>query len=91
MIAWPLLQYCKEHGIAIHNEDMAVAAKLLTDPKSGIICDHCDSFVPNSDPRYHCIICYNDDFDLCQKCVDDGFHCLDNDHRLIKISLEMDD
>ena len=91
MVAWLLLHYCEEHGIAIHDEDMAVAAKLLTDSKSGIICDHCDSFVPNSDPHYHCVICYNDDFDLCQKCVDDGFHCPDKDHRLLKISLKMDD
>jgi ankyrin repeat protein len=91
MVAWLLLHYCEEHGIAIHDEDMAVAAKLLTDSKSGIICDHCHSFVPNSDPHYHCVICYNDDFDLCQKCVDDGFHCPDKDHRLLKISLKMDD
>ena len=78
-----LLLYCREHGMAIYDEDMDVAAKLLAGPKSHMICDGCDARIADSDPHHHCSICNDDYFDLCQKCIDSGVLCPGNSHRLI--------
>lgn len=43
------------------------------------VCDH-----PMANEHYHCTICDNGDYDLCQACVDDGHHCPDEGHWLIK-------
>jgi next to BRCA1 gene 1 protein len=47
-----------------------------------IDCNHCGKAVPNE--HYHCSICENGDFDLCQGCVDKGINCEGEDHWLIK-------
>jgi ankyrin repeat protein len=83
-----LLLYCREHGMAIYDEDMDVAAKLLAGPKSHMICDGCDARIADSDPHHHCSICNDDYFDLCQKCIDSGVLCPGNGHRLIKRRIE---
>ncbi|OJD13597.1 hypothetical protein AJ78_05966 [Emergomyces pasteurianus Ep9510] len=47
-----------------------------------IDCNHCGKAVP--DAHYHCSICDDGDYDLCQKCVDAGVLCPGEGHWLIK-------
>ena len=47
-----------------------------------IDCNSCGKSIPNE--HYHCSICEKGDFDLCQKCVEDGVTCDGEDHWLIK-------
>ncbi|KAI9784273.1 MAG: hypothetical protein M1839_002334 [Geoglossum umbratile] len=48
-----------------------------------IFCNFCDVAISDAH-HYHCGECDNGDFDLCQKCVDKGIHCGNEDHWLIK-------
>ena len=36
------------------------------------------------DVHFHCNICENSDYDLCESCVEDGQHCPGQGHWLIK-------
>lgn len=47
-----------------------------------VCCNSCDRAVP--DAHFHCSICDDGDFDLCQDCVDRGITCYDDAHWLIK-------
>ncbi|KIX06866.1 uncharacterized protein Z518_04842 [Rhinocladiella mackenziei CBS 650.93] len=47
-----------------------------------IDCNHCGKSVPNE--HYHCGICENGDFDLCQECIDSGVTCDGDEHWLLK-------
>ncbi|KKZ62115.1 hypothetical protein EMCG_03409 [[Emmonsia] crescens] len=47
-----------------------------------IDCNHCGKAVPGA--HYHCSICDDGDYDLCQKCVDAGVLCPGEGHWLIK-------
>jgi ankyrin repeat protein len=79
-----LLEHCEEHGIPVHDRDKHVSSRLLVNPNSHLFCDNCDARIPDSDPHYHCSICDDDDFDICQKCVDEGIWCHGDSHRLVK-------
>jgi len=46
-------------------------------------CDRCDGRITGR--FHHCLICRDDDFDLCQICVQDGRHCYNNQHRMLKV------
>ncbi len=50
-----------------------------------IDCNNCGKSIPNE--HYHCSICDNGDFDLCQGCVDRGVSCDGEEHWLIKRSI----
>ncbi|KAH0536068.1 hypothetical protein FGG08_007034 [Glutinoglossum americanum] len=82
-----LLEHCQEHNIAISDEDMSVTSK-LANSSSYIYCDNCDGRIPSPDPHYHCNICDDDDFDLCQECIDKGTLCRGDGHRLIRRRIE---
>ncbi|KAJ5242774.1 uncharacterized protein N7469_001101 [Penicillium citrinum] len=43
-------------------------------------CDTCESPISSYDTLYHCDICAQNNFDLCQECVSDGETCLDRTH-----------
>ncbi|KAI3326708.1 hypothetical protein HD806DRAFT_487931 [Xylariaceae sp. AK1471] len=47
-----------------------------------VCCNSCDQAVP--DAHFHCSICDDGDFDLCQDCVDRGISCYGDGHWLIK-------
>jgi next-to-BRCA1 protein 1 len=47
-----------------------------------VYCNNCDN--PMADEHYHCNICDDGDFDLCDKCVNAGIHCPGESHWLIK-------
>ncbi|KAI0206856.1 hypothetical protein F4808DRAFT_405552 [Astrocystis sublimbata] len=47
-----------------------------------VCCNSCDQSVPEA--HFHCSICDEGDFDLCQQCVDRGITCYGDGHWLIK-------
>ncbi|KAI0455017.1 hypothetical protein F5B21DRAFT_473440 [Xylaria acuta] len=47
-----------------------------------VCCNSCDRSVPEA--HFHCSICDEGDFDLCQECVDRGITCYGDGHWLIK-------
>ena len=47
-----------------------------------VFCNECDRAIPGA--HYHCSICDDGDFDLCQRCVDSGVLCGGEGHWLIK-------
>ena len=47
-----------------------------------ICCNHCDKSSPEA--HWHCSTCDHGDFDLCGECVENGHHCDDDDHFLVK-------
>jgi next-to-BRCA1 protein 1 len=47
-----------------------------------VFCNECDHAIPGA--HYHCSICDDGDFDLCQSCVDSGVLCGGEGHWLIK-------
>lgn len=50
--------------------------------ESRFFCDGCDRRILETEHGFHCCICNNDDFDLCQDCVDRGSKCKDGSHLL---------
>ncbi|KAI1336805.1 hypothetical protein F5Y15DRAFT_195448 [Xylariaceae sp. FL0016] len=47
-----------------------------------VCCNSCDQAVPSA--HFHCSICDDGDFDLCQSCVNRGITCYGDGHWLIK-------
>ncbi|KAI1738043.1 hypothetical protein F4680DRAFT_460138 [Xylaria scruposa] len=47
-----------------------------------VCCNSCDRSVPEA--HFHCSICDEGDFDLCQECVNRGITCYGDGHWLIK-------
>lgn len=47
-----------------------------------VYCNICEENVDNV--HYHCGSCDNGDFDLCEKCVEEGKHCENEEHWMIK-------
>ncbi|RAO72859.1 uncharacterized protein BHQ10_008871 [Talaromyces amestolkiae] len=46
---------------------------------------YCDVCLKGSQPyHYHCYVCDNSDYDLCQSCIDNGKQCKGQGHSLIK-------
>ena len=51
-----------------------------------VCCNNCELTIPAA--HWHCSICHNGDYDLCQSCVNDGVHCGVEGHYLIKRLIE---
>ncbi|KAL8826649.1 MAG: hypothetical protein Q9191_003665 [Dirinaria sp. TL-2023a] len=47
-----------------------------------ICCNICNDAIPNS--HYHCSICDDGDFDICEACYNQQIHCDNDDHWLVK-------
>jgi next-to-BRCA1 protein 1 len=66
--------------------DLAVRPKIEPAVPStcgwSVYCNICDK--PMVNEHYHCNICDDGDYDLCQTCVDAGHHCPGDGHWLIK-------
>lgn len=71
-----LVQHSKTYGIPLHDSDSQ---------PSSVRCDKCHSRVIKPSTYYHCYICDDSDFDLCQSCIDSGEHCHVADHHLIRL------
>lgn len=47
-----------------------------------VYCNSCNVTIP--DMHYHCDVCDNGDYDLCQGCMDKGISCAGENHWMIK-------
>jgi next-to-BRCA1 protein 1 len=47
-----------------------------------VFCNNCD--LPMENEHYHCNVCDDGDYDLCEGCVNKGVHCPGESHWLIK-------
>ncbi|KAF2436598.1 hypothetical protein EJ08DRAFT_153147 [Tothia fuscella] len=47
-----------------------------------VFCNNCDNAMDNA--HYHCNVCDDGDYDLCESCVNKGVHCPGDNHWLIK-------
>lgn len=54
-------------------------------------CDDCGTRKGNLELHYHCKICSEGDFDLCQNCVDKGITCENKDHITVKRFVKNDE
>ena len=79
-----LLNHCLNHGLTISEEVWDTAADHLKHVIASIYCDGCDRVIPDSKSHWHCYICKNGDYDLCQRCIEKGVHCNGPDHHLIQ-------
>ncbi|KAL1599674.1 hypothetical protein SLS60_007477 [Paraconiothyrium brasiliense] len=86
VVAEMLRRYCREHGIPISEGDMSVPPAQLAAHVDHFFCDNCDGTIPHSKVYYHCNICDDGDFDLCQDCFNKGLQCYGDGHRLSKLS-----
>jgi hypothetical protein len=70
------------------NSGHADIVKLLLEKykEKGIIkfCDVCDLGISNEDTYYHCQVCNNGDFDICEECFAIEARCLNQCHILKK-------
>lgn len=64
------------------NETKAPALQECTKRPFTVCCNSCDRAVPEA--HFHCSICDDGDFDLCQDCVNQGISCHGEGHWLIK-------
>lgn len=68
---------------ASRNADLAFRPKVEAAQTSWVVyCNNCNMAM--EDEHYHCSICDNGDYDLCQSCVDSGIHCPGSAHWMVK-------
>ncbi|KAI1434181.1 hypothetical protein GGR50DRAFT_687783 [Xylaria sp. CBS 124048] len=81
------LRDTSEASISVEKNEAVQAAKSFDLPKPAftVCCNSCD--VPVPDTHYHCSICDEGDFDLCQDCVNRGISCYGDGHWLIRRSI----
>ena len=82
-----LLRHCRVNKITIPEQDLALAREVQKTSESGDweggrYCDRCKGNLPRPDPFYHCLRCHDNNYDLCQDCIDLGLHCLDDGHQV---------
>ena len=76
-----LREKCKERGIS---EGLEVVTSLTSNEEGRIRCNICLSCIPNIMAHYHCRICTQGNFDLCQDCLAYGAFCFHQSHVLTK-------
>ena len=66
--------------------------KLLTSYSShveGSLCIYCEECgVLISDVHFHCYTCYSGEFDVCESCHEQGVHCCNSEHQLVKRTIK---
>lgn len=81
LLEWfpPLANY--EH---LPDENSDIQNMEITDIGSGLLrrvyCDICQLFCGKA--FFHCSVCHEGDFDICDKCYESGAHCYDKEHLL---------
>ena len=51
---------------------------------SSLFCDGCDAVIPDIENHWHCYVCDNGDYDLCQLCVDEDIKCPGGGRHLVQ-------
>lgn len=82
--------HCRAAFSGFMNTPGAPLCTLAVGPKPcasfTVCCNNCDGAIP--DAHWHCSICEDGDFDLCQGCVERGYLCDNEEHWLIKRFVE---
>jgi hypothetical protein len=78
-----LLEKYEKNGY-IGDEDIDVAMSPAAGDPNAITCEICMRRIPDIDIHYHCVLCSEGDFDVCQECTTSGAFCFDQSHKLIK-------
>ena len=76
-----LLQYLSAKGHPLEMADLEV--KYANARAHLVFCDECGTGT-RLEISYHCNVCKLADFDLCRRCVSQGIHCFDKEHRLVE-------
>jgi hypothetical protein len=79
-----LFEKYEDSGIAIRDEDVDIVTSPAFDNPSRIECDICMAMILDIDIHYHCGMCKDRDFDVCQECIASSAFCLNQSHRLMK-------
>jgi hypothetical protein len=79
-----LLEKYKEKGIIIREDNLPPTLILVPSDELIKICDVCVLGISNKDTYYHCRVCNNGDFDICEECFAMEARCLDQCHVLRK-------
>lgn len=79
-----IVEFAVTHGLPILDDDLQGAESVPTRHEL-MYCDCCVRKMPRDDVRYHCLICRDGDFDLCQECFEMGVGCNDDAHELVLI------
>jgi hypothetical protein len=83
-IATLILESYIKYEIIVPDCDLDVTSPPVSEQESRIQCDICISWILNVNIHYHCGICHNGNFDLCQECITSGAMCLHDSHILVK-------
>jgi next-to-BRCA1 protein 1 len=75
-----LANVSRQRELALRVKEPAIPA--VANCSWSIFCNACDK--PMADGHYHCTICDDGDYDLCENCVNAGIHCRDENHWLVK-------
>ena len=84
VVVRPLLRHCIKHNLPLSEETLDAATTCLDRVTSSIFCDSCDAQIPDSRTQWHCYMCNNGNYDICQLCIDKGIKCAGDDHQLVK-------
>ncbi len=63
-------------------EDIVALARGIS---FGVACSKCGTDYIQQAKYFHCNVCQIGYFDICQRCYDEGAHCLDRDHVLVEL------
>ncbi|KAI8946494.1 hypothetical protein F4801DRAFT_61089 [Xylaria longipes] len=77
----PVVQKNEAKETAVDQQEQQYQQECVKRPFT-VCCNSCDRSVPEA--HFHCSICDEGDFDLCQECVDRGITCYGDGHWLIK-------
>lgn len=77
-----LADVCHERQTALRNRNGPPAPIPAQMSSYSVYCNECNGPIP--DEHYHCSICDDGDFDLCQACIDSGVLCGGEGHWMIK-------
>jgi next-to-BRCA1 protein 1 len=70
----------RQRELALRIKEPAVPA--TANCSWSVFCNACDK--PMADAHYHCNVCDDGDYDLCEVCVNAGIHCPGEGHWLVK-------
>ena len=76
----------QKRDLALRLKDAAPPVPSVTTGPWSVFCNECDK--PMMDEHFHCSICDDGDYDLCQECVAAGKVCPGANHWLIKRTLK---
>ncbi|KAH7317215.1 hypothetical protein BKA65DRAFT_111189 [Rhexocercosporidium sp. MPI-PUGE-AT-0058] len=79
-----LLEKCRENGIIVQEDDLPITTISVPSDKICKNCDVCLLGVSDTDTYYHCDVCNNGDFGICEECFARKARCLDDSHIFIK-------